>query len=54
METCYHLSKAYLFNIIGMFEIPLNKFEKEKRIIELHLAGNYFDILSIYFIELEG
>ena len=25
--------------IIGMFQIPLNKFEKEKRVIELHLQG---------------
>ena len=24
---------------IGMFQIPLNKFEKEKRVIELHLQG---------------
>ena len=36
METCFDLSKAYLVNIIGMFEIPLNKFEKRDLVIKLH------------------
>jgi DNA-binding NarL/FixJ family response regulator len=29
----------YLFRSLLMSEIPLNKYEKEQRVIELHLAG---------------
>ena len=38
MKTSYHLSTSF-FNdsIIGMSEIPLNRFEKGKRVIELYL-----------------
>ena len=39
MITCYHLYNSFLGNIVGMFEIPLNKFEKEERVIELHKQG---------------
>jgi hypothetical protein len=39
MITCYHLIISFVKDIIGMSEIPLNKFEKEKKIIELHKQG---------------
>ena len=38
MKTSYHLSTSFFnYNIIGMSEIPLNRFEKGKRVIELYL-----------------
>ena len=39
MITCYHLNTSFFNNNISGFSIPLNKFEKEERVIELHKQG---------------
>ena len=42
MVTCYHLSISFFKDIIGMSEIPLNKFEKRDLILKLLKEGKIY------------
>ena len=41
----------FLTNTLEMFEVPLNKFEKEKKVIEWYLEGKtYREISKLHFL----
>ena len=50
MITCYHLISPFLTIIIGMSEIPLNKFEKRDLILRLLKEGKTYREICLLLI----